>query len=334
MDYFFLIILSFSLNIILYYFGKKINLVDVPTQRKIHDFNTPLIGGISIYCSLFIIYSLFSNFNDDFIKILLLNSSLIVLLGIIDDYKNINYKLRVFFIIFITCLIIYLTEIFISNLGIFFNIKFINLGIIGLLFTIFSVFALVNAFNFMDGIDGLVAIQSITILSILSFYNIYFRLDNQITFNLYLIVILFIFIIFNLFSKKKFKIFLGDAGSMLLGFIISWIVIYMSQNFKPLPVILIPWILSYPIFDLVSTVIIRILKNKSPFKPDHNHFHYLLLKNKNFSVYKINAIIFLISITMNVIGLITYIFLLEELSFIIFIILFLFFHYYKWNQVK
>ena len=48
MDYFFLIILSFSLNIILYYFGKKINLVDVPTQRKIHDFNTPLIGGISI----------------------------------------------------------------------------------------------------------------------------------------------------------------------------------------------------------------------------------------------------------------------------------------------
>ena len=82
MDYFFLIILSFSLNIILYYFGKKINLVDVPTQRKIHDFNTPLIGGISIYCSLFIIYSLFSNFNDDFIKILLLNSSLIVLLGI------------------------------------------------------------------------------------------------------------------------------------------------------------------------------------------------------------------------------------------------------------
>ena len=130
------------------------------TQRKIHDFNTPLIGGISIYSSLFIIYSLFSNFNDDFIKILLLNSSLIVLLGIIDDYKNINYKLRVFFIIFITCLIIYLTEIFISNLGIFFNIKFINLGNYWFIIYNFSVFALVNAFNFMDGIDGLVAIHN------------------------------------------------------------------------------------------------------------------------------------------------------------------------------
>ena len=161
-----------------------------------------------------------------------------------------------------------------------------------------------------------------------------FSLNHDLRIIIYLIESLAIFLLFNLFLKSKFKIFLGDAGSMFLGFIISWIIIFLSQDSSSLPVVLVPWILSYPIFDLVSTVIIRINKKKSPFKPDHYHFHYILLKKKYMSSTNINLIILTLTIFLNLLGFLSYTYLSEEYTFIIFIISFVFFHYYKWQNVK
>ncbi len=334
MDFFFIAIVCFFIIIFLSFVAKKISLVDIPDNRKIHNNRTPLIGGISIYITLTLVIFIFNEINFAIYQTLFFFSGLILVIGIIDDLKNISYKLRIILIILISYLIIYYTDIYIRDLGIFFNLVFINMGIFGVVFTLFSVVAFVNAFNFIDGVDGLASIQSILILLILLFYDYLFSLNHNFIFNIYLIEVLIIFVFFNLFLPNKYKIFLGDAGSMFLGFFISWITIYLSQHYNSLPVILIPWILSYPIFDLVSTVIMRLTKRLSPFKPDHLHFHFILLKEKNLSKININIIILILTLILNLIGFLSYTFLIEELSFIILIISFLLFHYYKWQSVK
>ena len=334
MDFFFIAVFSFFIIISLSRIAKKISLVDIPDNRKIHKTRIPLIGGISIYTTLILSFFIFDEINLPFYKILFFFSAFIVIIGIVDDLKNISYKFRIILIILTSYLIIFYTDIYIRDLGIFFNFVFENLGLFGILFTLFCVVALVNAFNFIDGVDGLASIQSILILSIILFYDFLFSLNHNLKINIYLMETLVIFIFFNLFLPNKYKIFLGDAGSMFLGFYISWIVIYMSQHYNALPIMLIPWILSYPVFDLVSTVIIRLTKQISPFRPDHFHFHFILLKQKKLNKININIIILILTLIFNLIGFLSYTFLFEELSFIILIISFLIFHYYKWQSLK
>ena len=171
MDFIFIILINFFLIIILSHFAKKIYLVDVPDNRKLHNTKVPLIGGITIYLSLLIIFLIFKKIDTTFYHVLIFASGLMVLVGMIDDFKNINYKLRIILIFLICCIVIFFSDIFIRDLGIFFNLIIKNLGFFGILFTLFSVFALVNAFNFMDGVDGLTSVQSIVILTTLIFYN-------------------------------------------------------------------------------------------------------------------------------------------------------------------
>ena len=150
----------------------------------------------------------------------------------------------------------------------------------------------------------------------------------------YLALSLLIFFIFNYFFNNKYKIFLGDAGSMFLGFMIAWICIFISQRNTSIPVALIPWILSYPVFDLISTVLIRISKRKSPFNPDHNHLHFILMKKLNLNKLNINLVILLITFVLNLIGFLLYVSITEEYIYLIYVFLFFLFHFYKLKYVN
>ena len=180
MNYLLFILINIFLIIIFSKIAKKINLVDVPNHRKLHHFNVPLIGGICIYLSLLILVIFFQLSNILFYNHIIYFSFSIVFLGFLDDYKNINYKLRVIFILLISYFIILIEGVYLIDLGVFFNLSIINLGVVGIILTLFSVFALVNAFNFLDGIDGLTSIQAIIILLtlLLYFYHINF-FSNQ-----------------------------------------------------------------------------------------------------------------------------------------------------------
>lgn len=334
MDFIFIILINTTLIFIFSSYAEKISLIDIPNNRKLHKQNTPLIGGISLYLTLLFVIFFLKKIEVNFYYYLFIFSGFIVFVGLLDDYKNINYKIRTILILLITLCLIYLTDIYIVNIGFFFNLDITNLKYVGIFLTLFAVFALVNAFNFLDGVDGLSAIQSISIFLLIYFYNYYFSLDHEMLFIFYLILSILIFFIFNFVIKNKYKIFLGDAGSMLLGFIIAWLCIFLTQNNNPIPVVLIPWILSYPIFDLISTVLIRIRDRKSPFKPDHNHLHFILMKNINLKKGYINLIILLISIILNVLGFILYSFLIEEYIYMVYIITFFIFHYFKQKYIN
>ena len=243
----------------------KINLIDYPgTDKKRHYGNIPLIGGPVIYLTLFTLVFLYDF--EYFYTYLILVSGIIVVLGIIDDTSNIRIEIRIFFQI-IASLILYFLGYSIISLGIYDFLGEIKLGYLSLFFTIICVLLISNSSNFIDGIDGLCASFSIVNLVILNLLVFYLCDCFFINFTSIYIVILFIFLIFNLTSNTKLKIFLGDSGSTLVGFSLAWIMIFYSMKFNDiLHPILIAWCVPFLTFEFLDLVAYRIVNKKSLFK--------------------------------------------------------------------
>ena len=311
----------------LYYFFFKlsfyVNLLDYPTERKKHVGKTPLIGGLIIFFTLFLLnfyipIEIYNNF--------LLYSFLILLIGLLDDVFNLNpYSRFLFQILICTVFISNNIQIQISTLGDYLFLGEIELNYLSIIFTIFCIVATINSINFIDGVDGYASFKSLLILILILILNDYSDNKNIFSYN-FLIPIIFIILIFFLINSRIIKlpqIFLGDAGSNLLGFFIaiSLIHTYHSTNLHP---IIFAWIVSIPIFELLSLFIIRIKNNKNPFKPDSNHLHFILL-NRYQSKFIIFFVITLMFIVVNLIGYLSLTYI-NSLTSLVFLILFFIFY--------
>jgi UDP-N-acetylmuramyl pentapeptide phosphotransferase/UDP-N-acetylglucosamine-1-phosphate transferase len=154
----------------------------------------------------------------------------------------------------------------------------------GIIFTIFLFLILINGFNLIDGIDGLASGLGIVISSV---YGIWFIISSNVTFGVISLALagaLIAFFRFNVFSKNK-KIFLGDTGSMLIGFIISVLTVqFIEYNLNTearfhvdsAPAVAYG-LLIVPLIDMLRVVVLRFWNGKSPFKADRNHIHHTLL---------------------------------------------------------
>lgn len=297
----------------------NLKLIDKPDERKLHTGNIPLIGGLAIYANILILLFFFDVSNS--LRIIIFTSSILVFLGAIDDSIELGVKFRLLAQL-ISCLFIIGFGIQIETLGYIFLLGELNLNYFAIIFTVFCVIGLTNAFNFIDGIDGLCSSQSLismfSILLIIFFYNEYYNFQD-IQFIFYVIFIIFLFFIFNISNINK--IFLGDAGSMFLGFFIAWLLILFSQdNYKLLNPLLTIWCVTLPVFDIISVVSRRILNKTNPFIPDREHIHHLFL-NMGYSNKFTLIILIMISIFLNLIGLITFHYLGNLVSLIVFILL-------------
>ena len=177
-------------------------------------------------------------------------------------------------------IIIYITfnNISISYIGSYPIIGEIYLSNFSFLFTLFCILLVTNAYNFIDGIDGLTSTQFLISLLIILFY-IYFEnpenlksIDIKLVYILILLSIMFLLLNLGLYPSKK--IFLGDNGSNLLGFILGWIIIYFALK-DYIPSTLCIWVVSLPCIDLLRVFIDRIKLRKNPFHPDRLHIHFL-----------------------------------------------------------
>ena len=136
-------------------FAVKYNLVDLPNERKSHEGNIPLVGGICIFLGLLIPYLILSEF-DKFSSVLLITSFLILIHGVLDDWRNLKPKTKIFFQVFVSAIMIYLTDVKLESFGDLFGLSYpLQLGIYSIPVTIIAVIALTNAINMMDGLDGL-----------------------------------------------------------------------------------------------------------------------------------------------------------------------------------
>ncbi len=270
-----------------YKVAKKRGFTVLPSVRRIHKGEVPFLGGIAIYISFLLTISIVTILFKDkldfsFIFVVILCLSILVFIGFKDDLVEVSSRKKLIAQLFVAIIALLLLE----HLKIdFSNLFWVNeLSVfIGYAFSIFIILTFINAFNFIDGIDGLCSSLS---LIAFTFFGVIAILENNFTLvliNFSFVGVLIPTIFCNVFSKHK--MFLGDNGSFLLGFLIGIQVVLMLANYNnslPIfdtstPVILMA-LLSYPLVDSGRVILIRIKRKVSPFSPDCNHIHHHLFR--------------------------------------------------------
>lgn len=299
--FFIKLILSFCLSIVLSYkaipfiirISKSKNLMDVPGERSSHQYKIPNLGGIALFyaigiCTPIFAYQLFEQYRFLF-------PALVVLLyiGVMDDILVMKASKKLVGQILVATMMVLGSDIRIKSLFGLFGIY--EFGYIySVIFSIFTFIILINAFNLIDGIDGLAGIFAIVSFSIFGFS--YYRLGDynypMVIFCAAIIGALIGFLYYNLSRDPRQKIFMGDTGSMIIGFLLVVTAFYFMDLFvsneelenidKPryrlntIPVITFA-ILIIPIIDTLNVIIVRLLNKKSPLRADRNHIHHKVL---------------------------------------------------------
>ena len=292
--------LTILIVLILCPLAKKIGLTDIPSSRKQHSGEIPLIGGISIYLCMVILTFWLPINNHWYIA----SATLIVACGAIDDYKHLHHRTRLVIEMIATLVMIYWGGIEITSLGNLFGFGDIQLGYLSPIVTIFAVLGGINAFNMTDGIDGSTA--GLSLITMMLLLILAASAPAVSTICMLFIPALIAFLMFNMriLGRKKASVFLGDAGSMLLGFTICYLVILISQGEKGIisPVTVL-WIIALPLIDAVCIMSRRTRKGQSAFAPDREHFHHILLL-AGYSVNQTLSIILFIAFSLGGFGII------------------------------
>jgi UDP-GlcNAc:undecaprenyl-phosphate GlcNAc-1-phosphate transferase len=278
-QYFFVFSLSFLSLFILRKVAKKVDLVDKPNNRKHHQGVIPLIGGVSIFIALFIGFLLFLPESLN-LTLYLICSAILIVIGIVDDKFDISFKYRLIVQAGISLAMIVIGGHSLHNLGYLMGSDSVALSeFVGGIVTILAVIGAINAFNMVDGIDGLLGgLSSVTFSSLgYIFYisgNVYLA---NICFFIVCAMVPYILLNLGVPLGKRFKVFMGDAGSMFIGFSVVWLLIRGTQDptvitFNPITAL---WLIAIPLMDMATIMIRRIRKGHSPFRPDREHLHHI-----------------------------------------------------------
>jgi UDP-GlcNAc:undecaprenyl-phosphate GlcNAc-1-phosphate transferase len=257
--------------------AKTIGLVDKPNARKHHQGVVPLVGGISI-CITVVLTVLAFDIAIAHSGLFLFSICVLTALGAIDDKYDISFKSRMLCQALLSLCMMYFAGLELHTLGNMFGLGHTELGGFAVLITVLGVIGAINAFNMVDGIDGLLGG-----LSIVSFSALAFLLYQDGHSSLGLLCLIFItatlpYIGMNLgLLGRQRKVFMGDAGSMMIGFTIIWLLLSGSQDesgaiMRPVTAL---WLIALPLMDMAAIMIRRIRRGDSPFKPDREHLHHI-----------------------------------------------------------
>ena len=268
------------------------------TQKRLNDFNIVPLGGVAMAISFFISVRLLGEADPEIVNISIFALA-ISLLGVLDDFFNLNWKLKLFFQLIFVSLPIYILDQKI-NLEVFLGIDFG--GLVNFVFTIFWVITLMNSINFIDNMDGFAAINCSFICLAITVLSFVFNQNYLADISFVLFASMFGFILFN---YPPAKIYMGDSGSLFIGFVFGFISILFNWNptsdiqlYNSIaPVFLF---FTIPILDFLTVFYHRIKNNISPTTGGTDHISHRLLK-KGLSVRRIlylficlNIIVFLV----------------------------------------
>ena len=254
--------------------ARKAKILDIPDDRKIHRGPIPRIGGISMAIGALIPIVVWTPLNG-FIISIIMGSAIVVIFGLADDLKNIGFKLKFLGQIFAACIVVIYGGIKVNTLSVFAPSGFFLPVWISIPFTILIIVAVTNAINLSDGLDGLAG--GITLLTLLCIgYLSYLNQFQEIK----VISVALVGAIFGLlrYNTHPATVFMGDAGSQLLGFITITISLALTRKSSQISIILTLLIMGIPIIDTLSVMVQRIIKGRSPFVADKNHIHHKLMR--------------------------------------------------------
>ena len=292
--------------------AKKKNFVVKPNKRTSHVGVIPNVGGINIFISFLLTVFLFSFGIISELQFTIVGIFVILIVGFVDDlivirptWKLLGELVSAFFLIVVS-------DVRLSHLHGFLGIHEISIGWSYIL-SFFVFVGIINALNLIDGVDGLAS--GLGILYCL-FFAVYFELTANVNLAISAFAMtgsLFVFFLYNVFGGKR-KIFMGDSGSLLLGYMITLYVFEFCEvnAYKCIPEVfqmsaapaVAICVLSVPLFDTMRVMLTRIKKGVSPFHPDKNHIHHLLLKTglKHLQVTFVLLVVSLGFIALGIIG--------------------------------
>ena len=316
--------LAFLLLFVCAKISYKLDLLDSPNQRKLHANPTAYTGGVALSLIYLISLKLF-NFNSADLNLIVSISFLISIVGLIDDKFKLNTGGKLSLQILPIFYLIFIEKIYLNNIGDYTYFK-TDLESFSGPFSLLCVLFLINAFNYFDGIDGSLSFTTISVIAIIYF------LVPEINDKLFLITILLPILIFLCFNFSLFnlpKLFLGDSGSLMLGFLISLsLIYYASQNI--VHPILLAWSVVIFVYEFLSLNILRIKNKKNIFNAGLDHLHHRLYKKTN-SIFLSNFYLVFINIFLFLIGYISFVFINSLISLILFISLFVIFYQIRKN---
>lgn len=310
-------IIALLLTPLFRYIARKFNIYDKPiTEVKTHKHATPYLGGLAIWFGWtisLVIIRFITNFPTgtlNNLRSIIIGSFLLLLLGLCDDIKKggLGFKFKFKFIIqIIACLIVVI--------GFDIRINFIENYILSVLISIFWIIGLSNAFNLIDIMDGL----SCGTALISAFFFFIIALPGEKIYvnfcSIALVAACFGFLPYNLSNSKK--IFMGDTGSLSIGFILATIAMETSYTkINPIGVFAPLLILAVPIYETTFVSIIRMIKGKNPFLGSKDHFP-LRLEKIGYSRKQILIFVYILSFTLGIFAY-TIVNLNDKISYLIF----------------
>lgn len=257
----------------------RLDLLDRPGGRKAHHGAVPLVGGLAMFLAfVFGLLSLSDALGS--MRALAAGAALLVVVGVLDDMHELSSTARFAAQILACLLMVFWADVALLDLGHLVDESLIALGIWSVPLTVFAVVGVINALNMIDGVDGLagsVSLVTVLALALLAAVN-----GDQLALHVLLVLAaaILVFLVFNLRLpwQARARVFMGDAGSMFLGFVLGWFLVQMSQGegaaFSPAAAL---WLFGLPLIDTITMMLRRVSRGRSPFAADREHFHHVLL---------------------------------------------------------
>lgn len=259
---------------------RSIDLLDRPDKRKIHSISTPSLGGIGIFTGILFALLISVSFADLATQKYFISGTLLIfLLGVRDDLSSLLARHKLVVQVFSAFLVVFLGEIKIEGLNGLFGVNNFP-WVFDEIFTVFVVVVMTNAFNLIDGIDGLAGSIALTISGFLGWAAFQSGQYIDATFAFAITGATLGFLLYNWYPSK---VFMGDTGSMVFGFMLTILMVKFLTTPVPPSVILSPVATSLalfvlPVYDTLRVIFIRLFNGKPPLAPDRNHIHHVLLK--------------------------------------------------------
>jgi len=288
-------------------FCKRINLTDKTTDHQIHNNGTPSLGGVAIFLGFTFGFLLTVNNNMPGVTPFMVGVLILFFTGIKDDLVSVFPWYKILVQIVSGLIICFFTTIRITNLHGFLGISEISV-LVSFIITLLLFVVIVNSFNLIDGIDGLASSVGIIVSTT---YGIWFWISHDYGYAVMsasLSGALLIFLPYNL-SNRKNKIFMGDTGSLMIGFILTVMTIRFNEinvssnsmhSLHSSPSVSIA-ILIVPLFDAMRVVLIRFVRKTSIFNADNRHIHHMMLR-AGFSHFQSTLLISVVNLIIILIG--------------------------------
>ncbi len=262
--------------------ARRIGLIDEPGKRKKHAAPTPLIGGVAIY--LAVLATAVIAPSECFNLALLVWIGLVLAIGVLDDLYDVSYKIRLFCHACVVVGIFATSGLFVGDVGAITAAEPLRMtSTLGVFFTVVGVVGVVNAVNMSDGADGLLGSLLLVSFTTIFFIALSHGEGGQVITApgvAMLVGAVSAFMLFNsrVFGRARASVFMGDAGSTALGFVLAYLLIDYSQGKDAVvsPVVA-GWVVGLPLLDASGVILHRVLSRRSPFAPDRSHLHHLLM---------------------------------------------------------